>query len=102
MPYRHQWFDAPKDTSLSVLKSLPSDVSEDRLNDLFNLKQAAGYVDGQYKTFHFCPHCGGWIEGHANQYEVNTLNSGHLAGRRGTEFFCCRCGERIGFFGMMS
>lgn len=102
MPYRNQWFDAPKDMSLTVHKELPEGVHEDSLRFLHNLKEASGYTGLYYVTFHFCKHCGGWIEGHANEYEVNTLNSSRLSGRRGTEYHCCRCGEQIAFMGMMS
>lgn len=102
MPYRHQWFDAPKDESLIVHKELPEGVSEERLSFIHNLREASGYIDGHYVFFHFCRRCGGWIEGHANQYSVNTLNSRQLSGRRGEEFYCCRCGEQIAFSGLMS
>ncbi len=102
MPFRQQWFDAPKDMSLTVHKNLPEGVFEDQFRFLDYLKEAHGYVDGRHVVFHFCKRCGGWIEGHANQYEVNTLNSGRLSGRRGTEYYCCRCGEQIAFSGLMS
>jgi hypothetical protein len=102
MPYRNQWFDAPKDTSLIVHKELPEGVEVDRLSFIHNLREASGYVNGRYTFFTFCKRCGGWIEGHANEYEVNTLNSSRLSGRRGTEYHCCRCGEQIAFMGMMS
>ena len=102
MPYRRTWFDAPKDMSLKVYKELPEGAVEGNLSFMHNLKEASGYVNGQYMFFHFCRHCGGWIEGHANSFEVNTLNSRQLSGRRGTEFYCCRCGERLAFSGIMS
>lgn len=102
MPYRNQWSDAPKDMSLPVLKELPEGVAEGRLAFIHNLKEASGYVDGHYVFYTFCKRCGGWIEGHANSFSVNTLNSSQLSGRKGTEYFCCRCGEQIAFMGMMS
>lgn len=102
MPYRYTWFDAAKDMSLTVHKALPEGVSEDGLSFFRYLKEASGYVDGRYVSFHFCRRCGGWIEGNATEHEVNTLNSSHLSGRKGREFFCRRCGEQIAFDGMMS
>lgn len=101
MPWRQEWFDAPKNTQLTVYKELPIGITE-RGWQLTSLKEATGYIDGKFKTFHFCYHCGGWIEGHANQYEVNTLSPNQLAGRQGIEYFCLRCGDHIAFDGMMS
>jgi len=100
MPYRQSWFDAPKNMSLTVHKELPDGIPEQKLS--FGTREAWGTVNGEFKTFHFCRYCGGWIEGHANQYEVNTLNASQLSGRQGTEYHCQRCGERIGFMGMVS
>ena len=87
--------------TLKVHKELPPGVTE-RPNRLGRLRDAHGMIGDSFVTFHFCPDCDGWIEGHANDYEVNTLNPARLAGRRGTEFFCRRCGYRIDFVGMMS
>jgi len=102
MPYRQSWFDAPKNMSLTVHKELPIGIHESNGGWINNLREAAGYNLDEHKTFHFCSHCGGWIEGHANEYSVNTLNSSQLSGRKGIEYFCCRCGEQIAFNGMMS
>lgn len=102
MPYRNQWFDAPKDMSLTVHKELPEGVEEGRFAFVRNMREASGMSGDKYLFFYFCKRCGGWIEGHANEYSVNTLNPSQLSGRRGTEYFCCRCGEQIAFNGMMS
>ncbi len=102
MPWTQHWFDAPKDMSLTVHKELPEGITEGAPFTFAGVKEATGYVDKGYKTFHFCDRCGGWIEGYANQFEVNNLNSNMLAGRKGTEYFCRRCGTEIGFFGLMS
>lgn len=102
MPYRQEYFEAPKNLSLPVHKELPDGVEEGRLSFIHNLKEASGYIDGHYVWFHFCKRCGGWIEGQPNGYEVNTLSSHQLSGRRGTEYHCCRCGEQIAFSGIMS
>ena len=102
MPYRHQWFDAPKDSSLTIHNQLPEGVEEGRLSFGHNMREASGHVGDRYMFFHFCKRCGGWIEGQPNAFEINTLNPSQLAGRKGTEYFCRRCGEQIAFMGMMS
>lgn len=76
MPYRMQWTPAPKDESLIVHKEKPEGRS--------------------YK----CRYCDGWIEGQPNRYKIDTLAL--LAGRRGTEEYCRRCGQKIRFFGVIS
>lgn len=45
------------------------------------------------------PGCG-WVEGTPNDYKINTLAP--LAGRRGTEYYCAKCGAKIGFIGVIS
>lgn len=101
MPFRNEWFEPSKNLSLDVHKELPKGVQETKWG-MGNLKEASGYVGEDYKQFHFCPKCAGWIEGHASRYEENTLNSSQLAGRQGTTYHCLRCGYEIDFFGRMS
>jgi len=101
MPYQLEWFDAPEDKSLPVLDALPNGVAE--RTRLFGPREAWGTpADGWFRRFHFCHHCGGWIEGDANEYHENTLDSAHLAGRRGKAYHCLRCGREIAFFGAVS
>jgi len=76
MPYRATWFPASVDKSLIV------------------------HPERLAKPCYHCRYCGGWIEGHPNQYEENSL--GPLSGRKGTASHCRRCGQEIAFFGMMS
>ncbi len=103
MPYSQHYFPAPKNPSLPVLKELPPGIAEDGRQWIHNLREASGYVaKGDYHFYTYCDHCGGWIRGHANEYEVNTLAPHQLAGRRGTEYYCQRCGEQLAFSGMMS
>ena len=59
-------------------------------------KQVFARQQGGY----FCPVCNGWIPCDPYRHEVNTLAP--LAGRKGTEFYCRRCGGEIGFSGVMS
>jgi hypothetical protein len=101
MPWITHYEPAPKDMNLPVRKDLPDGVTE-RKWTLSHLREAHGIVGDDYLTFHYCDRCEGWIEGHANEYRVNTLDSSHLAGRQGTEYFCRRCGEEIAFSGLMS
>lgn len=103
MPYRQVYEPAPKDMNLPVIKEgeLPAGVEEKRWT-LSSLREAAGMVGDEYLVFHFCHWCKGWIPGHANEYRVNTLDSSRLAGRQGQEYYCKRCGQEIGFSGLMS
>ena len=93
MPWRMEYESAPADESLAVSANLPTEFVEDDM----------GYRDarGPHAThMHYCPKCGGWIEGHANQFREDTL--GPLCGRRGTTYHCRRCGYEIGFTGCMA
>lgn len=98
MPWQQRWVPAPKNKSLPVLKELPP--GQQRVQDSWLGGAKTGYVNGE--PYHWCDRCGGWIEGEANEYSVNTLNSSMLCGRRGKEYYCRRCGEEIGFMGMRS
>lgn len=99
MPYRMVYEPAPKHLSMPVLKALPDGIHELRFS--FNgIREASGMVDDHIENYHFCPRCGGWIEGSVNEYEVNTM--GPLSGRQGTEYYCRRCGEEIGYIGAVS
>lgn len=101
MPYRQVYEEPPKDMKLAVLKDLPDGVTE-RKTWFSNLREADGHIDKKWVFYHFCPKCEGWIEGDANKYPVNTLDSRHLAGRQGDEYYCRRCGYQIAFIGLMS
>lgn len=48
----------------------------------------------RYKAEHFA--------GQAHEHRVNDLDGSRLCGRRGTEYYCPRCGKEIHFSGMMS
>lgn len=100
MPYTSWFDDPPKDPTLKVSENLPDGVAES--DSFHDLHEAYGFVGEEYKTYHHCRFCGGWIEGHAHELEVNNLNTRRLAGRQGTEYYCRRCGRQIGFFGLMS
>lgn len=66
--------------------------------DNFESKLKTAFVAG--KSYHWCDRCNGWIEGEAQEYEVNSLRP--LSGRRGKEYNCRRCGEEIVFVGAVS
>lgn len=100
MPYRTVYEPASKDPSIEVVQELPEGIEEKR--NLGNYRMARGSGDRYFEEYTYCRHCGGWVKSHANMYSVNTTNSHSLSGRNGQDFHCARCGERIGFMGMMS
>lgn len=97
---RYEHFDAPKNPSLPVLKDKP----DGRDYGIFGPPQIwSDHTKGHpIKHWYECYRCGGWIEGMPFEHNVNTLDPAHLAGRRGTEFYCIRCGEEIHFSGLVS
>lgn len=100
MPFQMVWVPAPNNMNLPVLVDLPEDF---RKIEMFSeVKEADGYIDGKYTVFYYCMFCKGWIEGHANEYHVDDLHAHVLAGRRGFEYYCKRCGKEIAFSGVMS
>lgn len=104
MPYRQIYEPAPSDMSMAVLtdEQLPQGVHP-KDDFIIGSREAYGTTpDGEFKTYHHCSRCGGWVEGHASEYEVSTLNTRRLSGRRGTEYHCRRCGRQIAFHGIMS
>lgn len=104
MPYRLVWEDAPKDESLPVLKELPEGIEEDAFILRWHSKRRKVHVviNGEFVQYHYCPECGGWIPGDYYEASVNTLDTRHLAGLHGTEYYCRRCGYQVAFEGMMS
>lgn len=101
MPYKLVHFDAPKDMTLPVFSSLPEGFVEER-DVLLTVNRIAQNGMFPRSFMYHCHWCDGWIQGEPNEFKVNTLESEHLAGRRGIEYYCCRCGREIGFSGMMS
>lgn len=107
MPYIQKWVEPAKNLKLEVFQELPDLFIE--VDSKFSLSRQyrLATIGGQEfahpnNSLHYCPECKGWIKGHPNDYAVNTLDSRRLAGRRGTEYHCARCGRKLGFFGMMS
>lgn len=100
MPYRQVYEPAPKNMKLPVLtdEQLPQGVVP-RAVLLGGVREAYGVVGDDFKTYHYCSHCKGWIEGSANAFPVHNL--GMLSGRSGQEYYCLRCGHEIAFIGMM-
>lgn len=83
-----------------VVQQLPLGV-EERAN-LWGLREAWGYVDGQFVEYHYCDRCVGWILGGAVEVSENTLCGHRLSGRSGTCYRCVRCGYQIGFAGAIA
>ena len=107
MPYIQEWVEPKKSLKLKVHIELPSGYLEVDKNSSISRQYRMASIGGEPfaipdKSLHFCDKCNGWINGWPNDYEINTLDGRRLAGRRGTEYHCARCGHKIGFFGMMS
>ena len=103
MPYQTTWVAAKKDPNRKCYAILPDGYEV--ASGLFACYQLAS-KDGTRcaipeNALHFCEKCG-WVEGYPNQYKVNTLDSAHLSGQRGEDYHCARCGNHIGFSGVMS
>lgn len=101
MPFKQVWFDAPKDMSIQVFKDLPEGYTEEDKGFFAQSFRIA--KTEKYSFAYFCNHkeCKGWILKLPNEYEENTID-GFLSGRKGTAFYCVRCGNEIGFEGMYS
>jgi len=104
MPFRQQYFPAPQDRSLPVYHDLPPEYVASRFLDSHNATiKAEHYGEGKEQFMHYCRYCLGWIPGQANEFPINTMSHRHpLGGRQGTEYYCRRCGEQIGFSGIVS
>jgi hypothetical protein len=89
-----------KKPSLKVLEELPHGVTVSQLLSFREIKEASGYVDGNYKHFYYCPKCAGWIEGWPRRYGQHSL--GPLSGRSGYVEDCARCGYELDFMGIVS
>jgi hypothetical protein len=106
MPYREVWYPAPTNESLPVLSELPTGYEEDRWR--MGARQATArfgldghpHFEAKPRAYHYCHRCGGWVPGEPYTSEVSNL--GPLSGRKGTEYYCRRCGKEIGFVGMVS
>lgn len=100
MPFIQRWVPAPKDESLPVFAELPPGRIEKRSSAWLGFKRI--YVENVF--YYYCDRtCSGWIQGRKpNMFSINTLSPERLAGRRGRQFYCCRCGEQIGFIGVRS
>lgn len=105
MPWQQHWVEAQKNLNLPVFKELPLGLVREKSDFLYPFERAGQPTQGGYIrcTHYYCDRdCKGWIEGFPNEYEVNTLAPYQLAGRQGTEWYCIRCGEQIGFLGVVS
>jgi len=101
MPFRprYEHFEFPKLLDLPVFKEPPEGAEE---GFSMGFKSLRSRHPKPFRSWHFCHHCAGWIEGEPHENRVNTLDGSRLSGRRGTEFFCRRCAKEIGFSGLMS
>lgn len=97
--------DMPKNMSLEVLADLPADYVEIDSPIADPYRHAARYHDERHISLDiltYCHWCKGWIAGEPNWRKINTLEPEFLAGRKGVEYHCQRCGQPIAFFGMVS
>jgi hypothetical protein len=95
MPWKYEWFDAPKNPDLPVQKQLPPGARQWHFLYEFQAIDPAGEVH----HWTLCKHCEGWIPAKVNEYPVNTLDDNRKTGRKGTEYYCPRCGKEIHFSG---
>lgn len=101
MPYRQVYEPASQDMSIEVVQELPEGITE-RRHSYSGIREARGDGDRYFEAYTYCRHCDGWVKSSPNMYNVNTLDTRSLSGRSGQDFHCARCGEKIGFMGMMS
>lgn len=104
MPYKLVWEPAPENKDIPVLETLPEGLNEKPCWG--NYKMAETPLEEVISKkipwiyYYHCHWCKGWIKGRPNEYREDTI--GPLSGRRGTAFYCIRCGNEIGFSGMVS
>lgn len=94
MPY--VWVPEKRRIALAVYPELPSGYVEVRFP--FSVYREARTSDWEY--MYFCSRCQGWLKGHPHTHEENTLAP--LSGRSGWVWECQRCGEELGFEGIIS
>lgn len=106
MPIRYnaEYFEFPKNMSLSVHKELPEGFE---VRSIFGDWEAwkvstRDNPGGKLLFLTKCHHCGGWVEGRAHEHRIDNLDGSRLCGRRGKEYYCPRCAKEIHFSGMMS
>lgn len=114
--YKAEHFDFPKHLELPVFQELPATFTvrgsifgsweawngEHRLDEYRKKREEIARSLPELAFMTNCHHCGGWVPGQAHQHRVNDLDGSRLCGRRGTEYYCPRCGKEIHFSGMMS
>ena len=76
MPYKMVWVPPEKNENIPVYQERPAGPA------------------------YHCHHCKGWIKGMESTSEIDTMT--FMAGRRGTVFYCIRCGEETDFLGVIS
>lgn len=101
MPFISTWIPAPSDESIPVVqgdeKTPPGGFCSDDIH-VGGVPEVVSH--GPFLRMYHCRFCEGWIDGEPTEFRINTL--GVLSGRRGSEFYCRRCGQELAFFGMMS
>ena len=78
---------------LKVLKELPKDSER-----VFKFYAALASVDNEedFKEFHYCEKCDGWIEESPIRHKLTNFEA--KTAKNGVGYFCARCGNNIGFF----
>lgn len=109
MPWQHVFVPNPSDDKLPVLKKVPKDYEVTGADWSFQrarlpfdklLEKYKANKNFKERRFYSCRYCKGWIEGEPYEYHEDDI--GPLCGRRGDVFSCIRCGNEIGFCGMVS
>jgi len=108
MPWEQVWVPNPSDENIPLHKNPPDNFQQ---YEGWGCKMARRSVESliedhkqgkelDHRTYYYCRECKGWIEGKPTEYHED--NIGPLCGRRGTVTACIRCGDEIGFCGMVS
>lgn len=93
-----------RNMTLPILESLP-EWAHESTRYFGRLREARGrerYMPdpSALRHFVFCHMCKGWIEGQPHEREHNDL--GILSGRKGTSYYCPRCGWELDFNGIIA
>lgn len=111
MPWKQVWEPNPSDDNIPLLKELPPEFKQGDFSwggvktasipvDVLIREHQEGKKIPKITSYYYCDDCKGWIAGYPYEYREDDI--GPLCGRRGTVFSCIRCGNEIGFNGMVS
>ena len=102
MSWQYTFVPNPSDENIPVLENPPAgfEISNDRNYKTARIPFDQMMESNDTRDFYYCLHCNGWIEGIPFEHHEDDI--GPLCGRRGIVSSCIRCGNEIGFSGMVS